>query len=149
MLIPLEIFGEILKYVPYHEQGSIRKTCSILSKLIVKEKHACLVPQISEVVSYLFLHAKALFSIRLIKDNLSFHIVVEDKSKHAFYSNSSGIVLTITSSGGFGPSMIYGNKHFITQKELRYFLSGFSVPNTKSSFNSVKIIRQYCQMCCS
>ena len=64
MLLPLDVFGEIIQYMSYSEQGELRKTCKALSKLpitkqqLVNEKfikrQLTEEPSITEIINFLF-----------------------------------------------------------------------------------------------
>ena len=52
MLLPLDIFSEILKHIPYSEQGYLRLTCKSIYTLPLTFKQACSLPSMTECIAF-------------------------------------------------------------------------------------------------
>ena len=52
MLLPLDIFTEILKHIPYSEQGYLRLTCKAIYMLPLTFEQACSIPSMAECLAF-------------------------------------------------------------------------------------------------
>lgn len=52
-MLPVEIYGEILGYLGYAEQGPLRCTCRAIYRLPVSPERACELPTVPEIIDFL------------------------------------------------------------------------------------------------
>lgn len=156
--LTLDLFQEIIRFIPYSKQGPIRRTCKALSELNVTEFHACQLPDIPEIAKYMFSAGdKPMFKL-VFGDRTGIDIFWEDKSKHATYKSKEGILLSIRPTNDGWWSATYENKYFPTPRDLICYLRNFDMVCSNKLQLSTEFLywetlrnilcqRSYCQVC--
>lgn len=144
-MFPVEIYGEIMSWIPWSEQGRLRQTCRLLSTLVVTGHHTCKLPTTPEIISALF-SSRNLTSetFTFITDRQVMEVTVLDKSQTPFYAQSPGILVHVRTCMDGRHLPAYLAKHFLNKRELSYFLMGREFHWTGTPLNW---LRPYCQPC--
>ena len=146
-----DIFQVIFRFIPYDKQGALRRTCKAFSQIVVFGSHSCELPDVREIVEYLFTDGVKPLLTLVYGYKLSIDIFsCERKGK--------GVVLSVRPANDGWWSVMYEEKHFETPNDLVRYLRGFDMMSTNKlkldtssmgweTLRNILCRRSHCQVC--